>query len=58
MLWSHPLAYPQGVTTGSIEGTVTDTSGAAVPGATVTITNTETNISQTVSSGHHISRAG
>jgi Carboxypeptidase regulatory-like domain/TonB dependent receptor len=50
MLLSHPLALPQGVTTGSIEGTVTDTSGAAVPGATVTITNIETNISQTISS--------
>src|SRR5262245_62920958 len=32
---------------GSVFGTVTDSSGAAVPNATVTITNTGTNVSET-----------
>src|SRR5579871_6558670 len=35
----------------NVEGTVTDKSGAVVPGATVTITNTSTGISQTVTTG-------
>lgn len=34
-----------------IEGTVTDTSGAVVSGATVTVTNQETNVSQKVTTG-------
>src|SRR3989441_10206573 len=36
------------LTTGTIAGTVTDQSGAAVPGATVTLKNTDTGISRTV----------
>ncbi|OJV40277.1 MAG: hypothetical protein BGO25_03795 [Acidobacteriales bacterium 59-55] len=38
----------QGVTAGSIQGTITDTSGAVIPGATVTITNVGTNVRHTV----------
>jgi hypothetical protein len=34
--------------TGQILGTVVDTTGAVVPGATVTVTNTATNVSQSV----------
>ena len=37
--------------TGVILGTVTDSSGAAVPGATVTVANTGTNFTVTVSTG-------
>ena len=36
------------VTTGTITGTVRDTSGAAVPGATVTVTETDKGTSSTV----------
>jgi carboxypeptidase family protein/TonB-dependent receptor-like protein len=35
-------------TTGVIEGVITDASGAALPGVTVTLRNTETNYAQTV----------
>src|SRR5579864_2981374 len=37
--------------TGDIVGTVTDSTGAVVPNATVTLTNTGTNVSQTAQSG-------
>ncbi len=43
------LAWPQ-LSTGTISGTVTDNSGAVVPGATITIVNEGTNATVTVSS--------
>src|SRR5260370_19309859 len=36
------------ITTGTIQGTVTDANGAIVPGANVEITNLETNLSRTL----------
>src|SRR4030095_13381104 len=36
------------ITTGNIQGTVTDTNGGAVPGANVEIKNLETNLSKTL----------
>jgi uncharacterized surface anchored protein len=39
------------VTTGTVRGVVKDQSGAVVPGATVTITDPNTKISQTAQSG-------
>ncbi|MBI3895995.1 MAG: TonB-dependent receptor [Acidobacteria bacterium] len=36
------------VTTGTISGTVSDSTGAVIPGATVTLRNTETGISRTI----------
>src|SRR5436853_7725113 len=44
VVWSQTV---QGV----ITGTITDPTGAVVPGATVTITNVGTNISQTTTTG-------
>ncbi|HEV2575820.1 MAG TPA: TonB-dependent receptor [Acidobacteriaceae bacterium] len=41
-------ATAQTSATGNITGTVTDPTGAAVPGATVTITNNDTNVSRTI----------
>src|SRR5216684_5266496 len=44
-----PLAIAQTqITTGTIQGTVTDTNGAIVPGANVEIKNLDTNLSRTL----------
>ena len=48
------LSYPataQTAATGNIAGTITDTSGAAVPGASVVVTDVDTGVSHTVISG-------
>jgi hypothetical protein len=44
MLWSVGVAAQS---TGSVTGTVTDSSGAVIPGATVTATNTQTGVATT-----------
>ena len=43
--------------TADILGTVTDTSGAIIPGASVTLTNTGTNISQTAQTNQATTRS-
>jgi hypothetical protein len=48
LVGSGVLVYAQG-TSGSLTGLVSDPSGAAVASATVTLTNTDTNFQQTVS---------
>jgi hypothetical protein len=45
LLTAAPHASAQAVTSGSLMGTVTDSSGAYLPGATVTLTNVATGIS-------------
>jgi len=45
----HPIAAQQN--TADVVGTVTDATGAILPGAAVTITNIGTNVSQTVQTG-------
>ncbi len=46
-----PLSFAAQEPTGGIEGTVSDPQGAVVPNATVTIRNTSTNATRTVSAG-------
>ena len=46
LLLTTAHAWAQGSTTGSIRGTVQDSSGGVLPGATVTLTNTGTNAMQ------------
>ncbi len=43
---SSEAAYPQGETTSAIVGTVSDVTGAAVPGALVVVTNKETGLAR------------
>ena len=50
VLAASGVAWPQSVQ-GVITGTITDPTGAVVPGATVTITNVGTNISQSTTTG-------
>lgn len=45
-----PMLQAQNAASGSLEGTVTDSTGAVVPGVEVVVTNQATGVSQTVSS--------
>jgi hypothetical protein len=59
LMMTLPAAGPAGAQTsmGTVEGTVTDSSGGVVPGATVTLTNEATNVQtvrQTNQSGHYV----
>src|SRR5580700_7724133 len=50
LLASAPAAFSQTMTTGDIVGTVTDASGARVPGAKVTVRFADTNEARSVTS--------
>jgi hypothetical protein len=47
LLFAAPLAFGQTLTTGDVSGLITDSSGAVVPGATVTIKSVDTNETRT-----------
>ncbi len=50
-LWAVAVASPQSSMTGAIVGTVTDTSGAVVPGASVDALNIATNMTLSTTTG-------
>jgi len=52
ILFCAPIAMAQ-TAAGSISGTVQDTSGAVIPGARVTITNVDTGISRSLTTGEN-----
>src|SRR5215468_12122401 len=41
------IAFGQGITTGTISGTIEDQQGAVIPGAKITVVNTTTNVTST-----------
>ena len=45
-LFPTESTYSQSTNSGDIRGTVTDSSGAVIPGATVTVLNTNTGVSK------------
>ncbi|AEU34622.1 TonB-dependent receptor plug [Granulicella mallensis MP5ACTX8] len=47
----HKGAYAQGINTGNISGTVADQTGAVIPGAVVTATDTARNVSSKTTAG-------
>ena len=51
ILFIAPAAYGQGITTGTITGTVVDPSGAAIPNAQVTATSTTQGTKRETTSG-------
>src|SRR5215469_6086200 len=46
LVWLSVEARAQSITSGDVTGTITDPSGAGVPNAAVTLTNTNTNTTQ------------
>jgi len=51
LLVFSPCLMAQTASTGALQGTVTDSSGAVIPGATVTLTSTATGQARTVTTG-------
>ena len=57
LIFALALCLPAQDTRGKVQGTVADSSGAVVPGATVVLLNTDTNVSATTTTnqeGHYI----
>ena len=48
--WASSV-FGQALSTAQVNGTVTDSSGAAIPGAEIKVTQTETSLSRTATSG-------